>query len=201
MPSSHPRGVVWLLVAAALLAPGIAPAAAPPKAARVGQIFIVGNERTRMNVILDQVPLYPGQILSYPALREAERYLARLNIFESSPDGSVRPTVTVLDNPLKPDSPYKDILINVQEANTGSLMFEVGITSSGVPCLCLVVQERNFDVARIPTCLDDLFEGSAFRGAAQVLRLELLSCDLTGNVSICPGVRIVPLFLAQRGLR
>src|SRR5581483_8710964 len=30
--------------------------------ARVGQIFIVGNERTRQNVILRQIPLFPGQV-------------------------------------------------------------------------------------------------------------------------------------------
>src|SRR5262249_36824262 len=49
--------------------------------ARVGQIFIVGNTRTRQNVILRQIPLYPGQILTYPDLRLAERNLQRLNIF------------------------------------------------------------------------------------------------------------------------
>ncbi len=36
----------------------------PP--ARVGQVIVVGNEVTRQNVILRQVPLYPGQPLTYP---------------------------------------------------------------------------------------------------------------------------------------
>src|SRR5262249_18083448 len=77
----------------------------PP--AKVGQIFIVGNERSRQNIILRQVPLFPGQLLSYPKLREAERNLSRIGIF-NSPDGAEHPTVTVLD----PDSPseFKDIL-------------------------------------------------------------------------------------------
>ena len=44
--------------------------ARPP--ATVGQIIIVGNQVTRQNVILRQVPLYPGQTLTYPDLRIAE---------------------------------------------------------------------------------------------------------------------------------
>ena len=54
--------------------------------ARVGQIFIVGNDRTKMNVILRQVGLYPGQILSYPEIRLAEKNLC------GSVSSRVRPT-------------------------------------------------------------------------------------------------------------
>lgn len=141
----------------------------PP--ARVGQIFIVGNERTRQNVILRQVPLFPGQVLNYPALREAERNLARLNIFEASQDGSVRPSVTVLDNPIDPDNPYKDILVSVQEASTGSLMFGVGVNSDAGLTGSIVLNERNFDLFRLPTSFDDLLNG-AFRGGGQEFRIE-----------------------------
>jgi hypothetical protein len=128
------RVIGWPLVAAACLAPA-AFAAAPPIAkrapARVGQVFIVGNERTRMDVILRQVPLSPGQVLDYPALKKAEQNLARLNVFETSPDGSVRPTVTVLDNPLDPDSPHKDVLISVRETSTFSLKVRVEASGQG----------------------------------------------------------------------
>jgi outer membrane protein assembly complex protein YaeT len=137
--------------------------------ARVGQIFIVGNTRTRQNVILRQVPLYPGQVLSYPDIRLAERNLARLNIFEASPDGAIRPTVTVLDNT---DSPFKDILIQVQEANTGSLLFGVGVNSDSGLTGSIVLNERNFDITRVPTSFEDFLNGTAFRGAGQELRIE-----------------------------
>jgi outer membrane protein assembly complex protein YaeT len=142
----------------------------PP--AYVGQIFIIGNERTRQNVILRQVPLYPGQLLSYPELRTAERNLARLGIFEVSPDGAARPTVTAVDNPQNPDSPYKDIQITVQEANTGSLLFGVGVNSDAGLTGSIVFNERNFDITRLPTSLDDILNGTAFRGAGQELRIE-----------------------------
>lgn len=140
----------------------------PP--ARVGQIFIVGNERTRQNVILRQVPLYPGQILTYPDLRVAERNLQKLGIFKTSPDGAVKPTITVLD----PDSPnpYKDLLVQVEEDNTGSLMFGVGVNSNAGLTGSIVLNERNFDILRPPTSFEDLFSGNAFRGAGQEFRVE-----------------------------
>lgn len=142
----------------------------PP--ARVGYVYVVGNDRTRQNVILRQVQLFPGQVLSFPALRESERNLARLNIFEMSPDGAVRPTVTVLDNPMDPDNPYKDILVTVQEASTGSLMFGLGVNSDSGLTGSIVLNERNFDLFKIPTSVDDFINGTAFRGAGQEFRVE-----------------------------
>jgi outer membrane protein assembly complex protein YaeT len=136
----------------------------------VGHVIVVGNTRTRQNVILRQVPLYPGQVLSYPDLRVAERNLTRLNIFANSPDGSVHPTVTVL-NP-ESDSPYKDVLVNVQEDNTGSLIFGVGVNSDAGLTGSIVLNERNFDLFRLPTSFDDFFSGNAFRGAGQEFRVE-----------------------------
>ena len=50
----------------------------------VGGSVVVGNTPSRQNVILRQIPLYAGQPLSYPALREAARNLARPGIFEGS---------------------------------------------------------------------------------------------------------------------
>src|SRR5262249_14738100 len=84
--------------------------------ARVGQLIVIGNKTTRQNVILRQVPLYPGQILTYPDLRIAENNLRRLNIFENDQEKGIQPKVEVLD----PDgpNPYKDILVTVEETRT-----------------------------------------------------------------------------------
>jgi outer membrane protein assembly factor BamA len=140
--------------------------------AKVGQIFIVGNTRTSMNVILRQVGLYPGQVLTYPDLRIAERNLARLGIFKMSPDGREHPTVTVVDNPNDPTSEYKDILVTVEEDNTGSLMFGLGVNSDAGFTGSVVLNERNFDITRLPGSFDDALSGNAFRGAGQEFRAE-----------------------------
>jgi outer membrane protein assembly complex protein YaeT len=140
--------------------------------AYVGQVFIVGNERTRQNVILRQLGLYPGQVLTYPDLRLAERNLARLGIFQISPDGSSKPTVTVLENPNDPNNQYEDILVSVTEDNTGSLMFGVGVNSDAGLTGSIVLNERNFDITKPPTSIDDLLSGNAWRGAGQEFRIE-----------------------------
>jgi outer membrane protein assembly complex protein YaeT len=138
----------------------------------VGQIIIIGNERTKQNVILRQIPLYPGQLLTYPDKVVAERNLARLNIFEVSPDGGVRPTLTILDDPANPNNPVKDILVTVQEGNTGSLMFGLGVNSDSGLTGSIVLNERNFDIFNPPRSLDDFLNGSAWRGAGQEFRAE-----------------------------
>jgi outer membrane protein assembly factor BamA len=85
---------------------------------RVGQIFIVGNKKTRTSVILRRVRLFPGEILTYPDLKIAERNLARLNRFVVDSEKGIRPTVIPVPNPNDPDSAFLDILITVQEKET-----------------------------------------------------------------------------------
>ncbi|MBX7104891.1 MAG: outer membrane protein assembly factor BamA [Gemmataceae bacterium] len=137
---------------------------------RVGRVIVAGNDVTRQNVILRQVPVYPGQVLEYPALAQAERNLSRLGIFEMDPEKGQRPTVTVLD-PFN-DNPIKDVLVQVQETQTGSLLFSVGVNSDAGLQGSVVLNEKNFDITRWPTSWDDLFSGRAFRGAGQEFRLE-----------------------------
>lgn len=112
----------------------------------VGEIIIVGNTATPNDLILSRLPFATGQLLNYPTLKMAEDNLSRLDVFHCDPDGTgIRPTVTVLD----PDGPavvkdilvevqercgavqpeVSDILINVEETKTGSLLFGLGVSS------------------------------------------------------------------------
>jgi outer membrane protein insertion porin family len=138
--------------------------------ARVKEFIIVGNDKTRQNRILNQIPLLPGQILSYPELRRAEANLAKMNIFENNPETGVRPTVSVIDD--NADAEFKDILVQVQETRTGSLLFGVGVNSDAGLTGSIVLNERNFDITRFPTSWEDIWEGRAFRGNAQEFRAE-----------------------------
>lgn len=143
-----------------------------PKPARVGQIRIIGNEVTKDRVIRRVLGIYPGQILRYPELRIAEANLARLNIFEVNPALGIRPTVTVIEDPLHPDAETKDILVQVQETYTGSFMVGLGVNSNAGLVGSIVLNERNFDIFRPPLSLEDIFSGRAFRGGGQEFRLE-----------------------------
>jgi outer membrane protein insertion porin family len=139
---------------------------------KVGYIYVVGNDVTRQNVILRQLPegLSPGQTLQYPDIRLAERNLARLGIFETNGETGTRPTVEVLNS--EADEEYKDLLVRVQETKTGSLMFGVGVNSDAGLSGSIVLNEKNFDITRFPTSFDDFMAGKAFRGAGQELRIE-----------------------------
>ena len=134
--------------------------------ARVGRVIIEGNNITQDRVIMNQLDLRPGQVLQYPKLEDARMRLARLGIF----DPANPPTVTELPNEL--DSNFKDILVQVNETRTGQFMIGGGVNSNAGLNGSIVINERNFDIARFPTSWDDFRTGRAFRGAGQELRLE-----------------------------
>src|SRR5262249_26696577 len=121
--------------------------------------------------ILRQIPVYPGQVLSYPDLRLGEKNLARLGIFEANQEG-VHPTITVLDP--ESDTEYKDVLITVQETQTGSLVFGVGVNSNSGLNGSIALNERNFDIPNWPTSWAELTSGKAFRGAGQEFRIQAM---------------------------
>jgi hypothetical protein len=80
--------------------------------ARVGQIFVVGNESTPQSLILNRVPLYPGQVLVEADMQRGEAELAKLSWFFVVTKAD-RPRVQVA-NP-KSDSVFKDIIVTVRE--------------------------------------------------------------------------------------
>ena len=53
-------------------------------------------------------------------------------------------------------------------------MFGVGANSNSGLTGSIVLNERNFDITRLPTSWDDLWSGRAFRGAGQEFRVEAM---------------------------
>lgn len=153
-------------------APGAERGQAPRRPDRVGEIKVQGNTFTQKRVILNELRglgLDSGQILDYGRLKDAEQMLGRRGLF----DGEDPPTVEVDPN-SPPDSEYKDILIRVRETQTGQLGLQVGVNSNAGVNGTFSVNQRNFDVFRLPTSFDDLFSGRAFRGGGQDFRLQLM---------------------------
>jgi outer membrane protein assembly complex protein YaeT len=133
---------------------------------RVGRIIIEGNTVTDQRVILNQLGLFPGQILQYPRLEEARQNLIRLGIF----DGEDPPTVDVV--PQEFDSIYQDVRVRVKETRTGMVALTANVNSDAGVNGSVVVNQRNFDILRVPRSLDDLLSGNAFRGGGQEMRIE-----------------------------
>jgi outer membrane protein assembly complex protein YaeT len=133
---------------------------------RVGTIRVEGNEITNQRVILNELDLFPGQVLQYPKLEEARMRLARLGIF----DAEEPPTVDVIPNEF--DSAIKDIRVRVKETRTGQFVIGGSVNSDAGLTGNFVLNERNFSLTRIPRSWDDFRYGRAFRGDGQELRLE-----------------------------
>jgi hypothetical protein len=79
----------------------------PPKVADakkvhfVGEIHVVGNQKTSTTEILKHVPIFPGEILEYQKLRTAEKNLKAFNA-----------TISVLE---PGQGEFRDILIKIKE--------------------------------------------------------------------------------------
>jgi outer membrane protein assembly factor BamA len=133
---------------------------------RVGQIIIKGNTVTADRVIRNQLGLYPGQILQYPRLEEARNNLIRTGLFDTEDP----PTVTVI--PREDGSNFQDIEVRVKETRTGSVMLSANVNSNAGLNGNLTINQRNFDISRFPTSLDDFWAGRAFRGGGQELNIQ-----------------------------
>src|SRR5262249_51019329 len=104
----------------------------------------------------------------------------------TNPETGVHPTIDILDE--AGDSRFKDVVINVQETRTGSLMFGVGYNSNAGPTGSIVLNERNFDITRFPRSVDDLLSGQAFRGAGRACG----GAARARRVGAVPGPRLRP---------
>ena len=67
-----------------------------------------------------------------------------------------------------------DLIVTVDEAPTGRFMVGAGINSDAGVTGQIVLDEQNFDWRRFPSSIDDIFNGTAFRGDGQRLRIEAL---------------------------
>jgi len=97
--------------------------------------------------------------------------------------GSPDPDTHLTLNPGD-ESNYRDVLIQVEETNTGS--FDIGgavSTDSGVVGRIALVQ-RNFDIRDTPDSPGEFFSGRAFRGGGQTFQIELLPGNRIQTYSI-----------------
>lgn len=94
--------------------------------------------------------------------------------FIPAPDPVYPPIPGIPAPAYGPDPRSTDIIVNVQEAQTGRLMIGAAVNSNAGVTGQIVIDERNFDWRRFPTSWDDMISGRAFRGAGQGFRIEAL---------------------------
>lgn len=76
-----------------------------------------------------------------------------------------------------------DLDIFVTEAQTGRLMFGVGVNSDAGVVGSFVLEENNFDITRFPTSVSDFWDGTAFRGNGERFRIEAVPGEITSRYS------------------
>lgn len=69
---------------------------------------------------------------------------------------------------------YADLIVNVREQQTGRFMFGVGVNSDAGLTAQVVIDEYNFDWRRFPRSVDEIVNGTAWRGGGQRLRIEAI---------------------------
>jgi outer membrane protein insertion porin family len=167
----------------------------------VGKISVSGNELTKDKVILRQVRgMKPGRRFDGSGIKETERRLSESSLFTKG-------TVTVLGNPVQPPkintppapadrnlideamvhpigAPERDVLVTVEERNTGSLSFGAGVSSDAGVIGAIDLQQRNFDIADFPDSPGEFFTGKAFRGAGQYFALSIQPGNQTSRYSV-----------------
>lgn len=92
---------------------------------------------------------------------------------QPGPDGYTYPPIGTPDGVVTPlPSDTADLVVNLRETQTGRFMFGVGVNSDLGLTAQAIIDERNFDWRRWPRSLDDVINGTAWRGGGQSLRIE-----------------------------
>ncbi len=130
----------------------------------VHEVAIIGNDKTRDNVIRRDLEFAPGELFNTEAIRRSHRNLERLGYFSRVDIATER-----TDHPDR-----RDAIVEVEEMATGQLLLgmayssDIGITGQ------ITFRQRNFDYARPPTSWRDLAEGRAWVGAGQIFELDIM---------------------------
>lgn len=141
----------------------------------VGTVSVRGNATTKSKVIYHQVRgMRPGRPFDRSGVDQTRRRLSESTLFDEA-------VVTILGDQ---EDEVRDVLIEVKEANTGSLSFGAGVSSDSGLIGAIDLVQRNFDIADTPDSFGEFITGRAFRGAGQFFALSLQPGNQVSNYSI-----------------
>jgi len=142
--------------------------------ARIGNIVIRGNTVTKDKVIRREISLNPGDVYDGVAADFSRRRLQSLGYFENIRSYDVKSQVVIDDGAAAND--VRDLIFDMDETTTGSLMFGAGFSSVDKILGFFEISQSNFDI---------LNPGGLFRGGGQKARLNMQigarSTDIEAN--------------------
>lgn len=142
-----------------------------PRHTTLGDVY---SNKTKDKVIRRELLLYPGEVFDIVKLDVSRMRLQNLGYF-SEVDVDIVPTV---------EEGVRDVRVTVKERDTGEIRFGAGFGSNAGLIGEMSMRQNNFDIARVPTSMRDLLEGTAFSGAGQSLTLSLRPGTEVSSASI-----------------
>lgn len=147
---------------------------------RVGEVIVQGNTVSKQKLIRRELRLWPDRPLDVQAIPESTRRLQQTRYFTNpspqQPAGGAKITLQPED-PAEPG--YRDVLVEVEDANTGSVTFLAAVSADSGLIGQISIAERNFDIANLPQRPGELFSRQRFRGAGQ-----------TFSITVAPGTEV-----------
>ncbi len=139
---------------------------------RVGEVVVQGNTITKQNVIRRELRFWPDRPLDVQALDESRRRLQQTRLFARPspqlPEGGARITL----QPEDPRDPgYRDVLVEIEDAETGSITFIAAVSADAGLIGQVAITERNFDLFNLPRRPGEILSRQRFRGAGQTFEI------------------------------
>ena len=126
------------------------------------KIRFEGNLKTRDDVVRREVSVFPGEPFNAEAMDESKDRLGRRGYFKD---------LRIAFEPgTAPDR--RDLVVRIDEADTGQLLFGGGVSSSTGLFGRIVFVQRNFDLTDVPTSWDAIADGHFFVGGGQTLLIQ-----------------------------
>lgn len=141
-----------------------------------GEVIVKGNPLTKSEVILRELDFRPNRPLSTVAIERAKRDIRGTNLFR---DVKITPA-----DPDPLDPLYRDVIIEVEEGDTGSINFGAAVSSDLGLFGSIGLTQRNFDIADYPESFDEFIRGRAFRGAGQIFNINVQPGNEFSNFSV-----------------
>jgi len=134
--------------------------------AHIRSIRVRGNTYTKDKVIRREILVAPGMLMNEVLAETSRRRVENLGFFEQ---------VRMRELPSPGDPTLRDVIYDIEEKSTGTLMAGVGTSNIDNILGYIDITQNNFDIANWPT----------FRGAGQKMRFSLSagSSSNSGEIS------------------
>jgi len=110
-------------------------------------------------------PFAPGNGLPSPDIGSPNTLNSLVQPFERGGNASI---------PYYPAADFADLDVTIAQTNTGRINIGGAYNSDNGIVGQFTVDEKDFDITRVPRNFGDILDGTAFRGAGQQFRLELV---------------------------